>query len=361
MNANTDLLERYLQAIRKFLPWNLSRARQQDILAELRANLESQLEERQADLGRPLTEGEMIDWIKQLGSPIHVAARYQPTQYLIGPAIFPMYLYVIRLALLWAFGVSVVVNATLLWAGAPNAGSVSEAIFSIPGILFTAAAWVTLIFAALEYIRANHPHLLPQIDNLSTEWSPSKLPPLETARVHAETGVKIGVMNVRACGKKPRTYVQAAAEVIFGWLFLAYFLLVPSHPFLMLGPGASYLLRHYALAPVWWTFYWITVAFNFGTNVWNTIDLTSGAWRSPLLLKSLFEKAGGLITIGVLLGASNHVYVLLKHPAMDAATRSAAINQLNPVLYRAWQVVFLILAVQFIWKLIQWIGDSIRK
>ena len=38
-----ELLDRYLQAVKKHLPWQ----RQDDIIAELRANLESQLEDRE--------------------------------------------------------------------------------------------------------------------------------------------------------------------------------------------------------------------------------------------------------------------------------------------------------------------------
>src|SRR6516164_9401632 len=93
-----ELLDRYLQAVKKHLPWQ----RQDDIIAELRANLESQLEEREAELGRPLTGPEAEAWIKQLGPPMQMAARYQPQQYLIGPAVFPIYWFVLRTALLWA-------------------------------------------------------------------------------------------------------------------------------------------------------------------------------------------------------------------------------------------------------------------
>jgi len=82
-----ELLDRYLQAVKKHLPWQ----RQDDIIAELKANLESQLEDKEGELGRPLTQGEAEDWLKQLGPPIQVAARYQPQRYLIGPAIFPIY------------------------------------------------------------------------------------------------------------------------------------------------------------------------------------------------------------------------------------------------------------------------------
>ena len=89
-----DLFERYLQAVGRYLPWE----RQQDIVAELRANLEAQREEREAALGRPLTESEMIDWLRELGPPMQMASRYQAPRYLIGPTVFPMYLYILRLA-----------------------------------------------------------------------------------------------------------------------------------------------------------------------------------------------------------------------------------------------------------------------
>ncbi len=47
-----ELLNRYLEAVKKHLPWQ----RQDDIIAELRANLESQLEEKEDGLGRPLDD-----------------------------------------------------------------------------------------------------------------------------------------------------------------------------------------------------------------------------------------------------------------------------------------------------------------
>src|SRR5271154_5747200 len=93
-----ELLDRYLESVRKYLPWQ----RQDDIIAELRANLESQLEDKEAELGRPLTTAEAEAWLKQIGPPIQVAARYQPQQYLIGPSLFPIYLYVLKFASLLA-------------------------------------------------------------------------------------------------------------------------------------------------------------------------------------------------------------------------------------------------------------------
>ena len=343
-----DLLERYLQQVRKYLPWTLSRARQDDILAELRANYESQLEEREADLGRPLTEGEMIDWLKHLGNPMQVAGHYQPVQYLIGPMLFPMYLYVLRLAAFWALIVGIGVNVILVWTGVPNSGTIAGAILARgPAALFSAATWVTLIFAVLEYIFARYPHVLPRMDGVNIDWSPSKLPPLDPARNSS---------------RKQPTFAKFAAQVIFEWLFLGWLLLVPKYPFLMFGPSAWYAqVGPFKIASVWWTFYWVVVAFNVIQVLWNTLDLTSGAWRRPSPLKPLFFKAGGLITIGVLLTAQNHVFALLKDPtASDAAKYNAMLNQLNPSLYLGMQVVFLIVAIQFVWEIYQLFLESCR-
>ena len=74
-----ELLDRYLQAVKNHLPAK----RKDDIIPELRANLESQLEDKEAELDRPLTANEAETWIKQLGSPIQVTARYLPPALLV--------------------------------------------------------------------------------------------------------------------------------------------------------------------------------------------------------------------------------------------------------------------------------------
>src|SRR5271170_5032519 len=125
-----DLLDRYLQAVKKHLPWQ----RQDDILAELRANLESQLEDKEAELGRPLTKDEAEAWLKQIGPPIQVAARYQPQQYLIGPAIFPTYWFVLRTALLWALIIYSVVNAIVIFTADASAPALAYALFHVPSV-----------------------------------------------------------------------------------------------------------------------------------------------------------------------------------------------------------------------------------
>jgi hypothetical protein len=87
-----ELLDRYLQSIRFWLP----KSQQQDILAELSEDIRSEIDEKERGLGRKLTEVEVEAVLKQRGSPYRVASRYLPQRYLIGPAFFPLYAILIK-------------------------------------------------------------------------------------------------------------------------------------------------------------------------------------------------------------------------------------------------------------------------
>jgi hypothetical protein len=91
------------------------------------------------DLSRPLTATEPGDWLKQMGSPMMVAARYQPQQYLIGPAIFPIYLYVLRMVIVLAVIVYSLVAAVVILLTAPNGEALIASALRIPGILINVA------------------------------------------------------------------------------------------------------------------------------------------------------------------------------------------------------------------------------
>src|SRR5277367_6106560 len=171
-----ELLDRYLQAVKKYLPWR----RQDDILAELRANLESQLEDAEEGLGRPLTSAEVENWLKKIGPPMQVAARYQPQQYLIGPAVFPTYWYVMRMALLWTVAIYSIVSVIRVFtAQANNGAALLDAVLHMPLVLMTTATWITLVFAVLEFAVRYYPMTWPATAASSVDWSPASLPPLE--------------------------------------------------------------------------------------------------------------------------------------------------------------------------------------
>jgi len=353
-----DLLDRYLQAVKKHLPWK----RQDDILAELRANLESQLEDKEAELGRPLTQGEAEEWLRQIGAPMQVAMRYQPQQYLVGPAIFPTYWFVLRLVFLWATVIYVIVSAVQIFAARAFSDSfVLEAVLRIPAVLMTAAAWVTLIFAALEFCFTHYPAKFREIagkasggnealglfSGFSGDWSPAALPAVEEEQNR---------------GKKPRSYAQAVAEVIFGFLFLVWLLLVPKYPFLLLGPGALYLRASpFQLAPVWIQFFWWVVTLNVIQLAWRSIDLGRGAWQQRRIAEQMAIKAFGLIPMGILLAVPDHAYVALKHPALDQAQYGGPLATLNDTIHWGLQIACAIVVLQLAWEIAQMCLKVYRK
>ena len=164
-----ELVDRYLQAVKFWLPRN----QKDDIIAELSEDLRSQIEDKEAELGRKLADSEVEPILKRCGSPMAVAERYLPQRSLIGPALFPIYSVVIR-SLIFYF----LLPWLLLWMGI--------AIFSPdfrgdhPGAALFASLepwWLactyslffcTLTFALLDRSQAR--------SRLADTWNPRSLP-----------------------------------------------------------------------------------------------------------------------------------------------------------------------------------------
>lgn len=145
-----DLIERYVAAIARHL--TVSEERRRDIAAEIREELRSRLEADEGLLGRPLREGEVVELLRRHGHPWIIASRYWKRQYLIGPKLLPIYLYVLRAVLLWfllpAF-VAIALPAAVLTSSHPGAAAWG-ALLQLPWILFSAAAVVTAVFVVIE-------------------------------------------------------------------------------------------------------------------------------------------------------------------------------------------------------------------
>ena len=82
-----ELIDRYLQAVKLWLPTR----QKQDICCRVCADdLQSQVEEREAELGRPLAETELADLLERCGKPMAAAGRYLSRRSsLIGPRCIP--------------------------------------------------------------------------------------------------------------------------------------------------------------------------------------------------------------------------------------------------------------------------------
>ncbi|PYU12535.1 MAG: hypothetical protein DMG37_13075 [Acidobacteria bacterium] len=61
-----DLVDRYLKAVAKALP----EAQREDIIRELTEDIQSEMEDKQSELGRELTEAEQESLLKQRGNPL---------------------------------------------------------------------------------------------------------------------------------------------------------------------------------------------------------------------------------------------------------------------------------------------------
>ncbi len=103
-----NLIDRYVTEVGKNLPLLKGR---EDIEKELRSTLEDMLEDRVQKTARPRDEAMEIEILKEYGSPQKVAATYNPQPYLIGPKLFPFFLFVLKIV------VTVVVSVMLVLAG----------------------------------------------------------------------------------------------------------------------------------------------------------------------------------------------------------------------------------------------------
>jgi hypothetical protein len=89
-----NLIDQYLKSVARFLP---ARTRD-DIVRELAENIRCHVEDRQAELGRPVTEADVQTILDGLGNPAVVAGRFRGDRYtlafgrrLVGPELFPFY------------------------------------------------------------------------------------------------------------------------------------------------------------------------------------------------------------------------------------------------------------------------------
>ena len=88
-----EIIDRYLHAVKFWLP----KAQRDDIIAELSEDIRSQIEDKEAELGRKADDGDVAAILKKCGHPLLVAQRYLPQEHLIGPSIFPVYSFVLKI------------------------------------------------------------------------------------------------------------------------------------------------------------------------------------------------------------------------------------------------------------------------
>jgi hypothetical protein len=211
-------IEHYLKAVRMYLP---AGPKTDDIIVELSEHLQSKMEEREGDLGRPLTDEEQGDLLTAYGNPLVVAERYGAARYtvafgwqIIGPELFPLYMRI--LALNWILTITAAPAVRWFMSLPPlRLGSLLEPL----GISFVL---VTTIFALVDRFQRSHDRKPRE----NWRFPPAFLQPV------------------------PR-WQSVSGLVLFSTIGL-WWMVAPLVPVLMFGRAADTL----ALAPSFWTLYW---------------------------------------------------------------------------------------------------------
>jgi hypothetical protein len=151
-----ELIDAYVKEVGRHLPEKM----RADLEQEIRSMIEDTLEDESREQGRPVDEVMVVDVLKRLGPPRKMAASYQPPRYLIGPQIFPAYLYILRLVLTYVIVIGVIYIAVSLGltvgqptqVGAAITSSVGQGIQWFINAVIWSAGIVTLIFAIFQWV-----------------------------------------------------------------------------------------------------------------------------------------------------------------------------------------------------------------
>ena len=307
-----ELLDRYLQAVRFFLP---RRGDQDDIIRELSENLRSQMEDREEELGRPLTNDERADILRRHGHPMLVAGRYRSHQHLIGSAFFPIYIFALKLGL----GVALIVTIVLAGIDAMLHGDVVRnlvgGMMAYPGRALMVFAWTTLSFAIIDYAQAQL--------KLGHDWDPRRLP-------------KLGNPDRRM------SRFDSLIECLASAFALIWLLSIPQAPFLVLGPAAAFL----GFAPIWSTVYVPMVLMTIATIALSAVNFLKPFWTPARSYARLAISSVSIGAMAALLNAREWLVIRPGAIAPDGAPLAKVAEIANRAMEIGIVVALIITAIQ---------------
>jgi len=244
-----DLVERYLEAVKFWLPAHLK----DDVAAELAEDIRSEIEEAERAKGRPLTEDEIAALLKARGRPMLVASKYLPQHSLIGPELYPVYIFVLKIVALVSLAAAAAGWA--LQSGFGN-GFVPEHVPSFQPLnsLLVAFAVVTLIFAVIER-RGLDPVVIDK-------WNPKTLRPVaDKSRI-----------------KRSASVGDIAANLVLVCLFFAGYLSQTQYDFRH---------GHIAFSPEWVPYWQVIMVFAFAEIALSATNLFRPYWSALRILLRL--------------------------------------------------------------------------
>jgi hypothetical protein len=306
-------LDRYLASVRSALP----EAQRDDIINELSENLRSQIEDRESELDRPLTDSEIDAMLKKHGHPLIVAARYNQDQRslsfgreIIGSVLFPFYLKVLKFNLgITSITMLVVLTALFFSGHVVTAGGIFTALCYQVVIQF---AIVTSIFTIADRHWKKHPD---QWDPRYVKhiWHPAFA--MEGQTKHASTSDSSRVSRF-----------DSVAQVIALCIGLVWLRIAQGAPFLIFGPAAAFLRP----APILHQFYWPVVGLAFLGIVQGLVNLVRPDWLRLMVLYRAITAVAWIVILFFVLKAGHWVVLTPDAAQAEGFRRTADIlNQLT--------------------------------
>jgi hypothetical protein len=251
-----DVVDLYLLNVRAYLPGGA----RDDVVAELRENIRSQIEDREEKLGRALAEEERIAILRAHGRPLLVAGAYRSDgrrlvlgREVIGPDLFPFY----RLAVLGAAAITILILAFSGVAGMVEGASHLPLFRKAVVDLAVLVGLATLVFALVD----------ARFRRTAGTWDPRKLPASKRIPVAPTT-------------RRIQAGIQIVATLAFLWIWVA----VNASPSLV-RVGLSDL----RLGPAWRLLYLGLVVSTVIALVTPVLTLVQPAWHRFRWLVSLFS------------------------------------------------------------------------
>jgi hypothetical protein len=167
------LIDRYVIEVGKRLPLVKGR---KDIENELRSTLEDMLEDRSQKSGKPAEDSMEIELLKEYGAPQKVAETYNPTPYLIGPRMFPMFIMVLKIVVAAVSLAMVIVTGIEIATHSPMtaielAKVIGQGFLNIISASIGAFGNIALVFALIERFAPVSDFKIKEEE----EWDPASL------------------------------------------------------------------------------------------------------------------------------------------------------------------------------------------
>ena len=289
-----DLVDRYVRAVAKALP----EAQREDIIGELTEDIHSEVEDKERELGRPLTNDEVESLLKRRGNPLLIAAKYRQEQgsvafgpQLIGPELFPFYKKVLSFNLGLTFAIIAAIFTILAVTGQQI--GFNQIVSTCLLQLFIQLGVVTLIFSLFQKHLAKHPD----------RWHLKGMGGGVALDLNIERDIEKQIFREMKGWGPEISRFESVSIIVACVVAIAWITGVQNYPFLILGPAAVFL----KLAPIWYQVYFPILMLTVAEIVRAIINLAQPDWVRFRAIARILLHAGGLVVTYFLLRAGTWV------------------------------------------------------